>query len=312
MKKRNLFAGVLVMAVFASCGENTDLMDNEQEFSALTRSYEVSVLAEDSLKVETRADKDSIKMMMDEYVNMIMNQTAVAKEKVMRTAYSTAATVVGVLKVGSCGNYKELEIQVDCEDRNGKSKTTGNVGDSNVDGNENIHLRFCLVEANRYYPGGVLLVNRTPSCPRNLKRIVVRMHDAEDNNQKNVVKSTHADYNTNEGISQWLTQVGKNVTLAWGFPIGDDRVFPIGPASNIKYGLLCAMGASTGTIYFDDEDRNNKNGLQLWYGGTYQKDLADGLHASYGIEANQNTTYNVSVSTDSKFRTNNMYYAYPR
>lgn len=312
MKQKNFFVGVLTMAVLASCGENSGLMDNEQGLNALTRSYEVALSDEDGEKIETRADKDSIQAMMNEYVTAMMNRTAVAKEKVMRTAYSAQSDLVGVLKVGSCGNYKELIISVDCEDRRGKSSTSGNVGDSNVDGNENVHLHFCLVEATRYYPGGVLLVNRTPSCPRNLQRIVVRSHDTEDGNEKNRVESTHPDYNTNEGISKWLTQVGRNVTLAWGFPIGDDRVYPVGPVSKINYGLLSGLSASTGTIYFDDEDRNNKNWLQLWSGETFQKDLGEGLHVSYGIEANKNTTYNVSVSTDSKFWRNNIYYAYPR
>lgn len=312
MKKRNFVVGVLAMAVLASCGENSGLMDNEQELNALTRSYEIAVSYEDSLKIETRADKDTIQAMMDEYVATMMNRTEVAKEKVMRTTYSTTTDLVGVLKVGSCGNYKELEIAVDCEDRRGNSSTTGNVGDSNVDGNENVHLHFCLVEATRYYPGGVLLIDRTPSCPRNLQQIVVRSHDTEDNNEKNSVNSTHMDYDTSDKISHWLTQVGRNVTLAWGFPRGDDRAYPVGPASKINYGLLSGLAASTGTIHFDDEDKNNKNWLQLWSGNTFQKDLGEGLHVAYGIEADKNTTYNVSVSTDSKFYRNNIYYAYPR
>lgn len=311
MKKRNFFVGVLTMAVLASCGENSGLMDNEEELNALTRSYEVAVSDEDSLKVETRAHKDTIQAIMDAYVTDIMNRDAIAKEKVMRAAYSEN-NLVAVFKVGSCGSYKELEITVDCEDRRGKSSTSGNVGDTYVDGNENVHLKFCLVEANRYYPGGVLLIDRTPSCPYNLENIVVRGHDTEDSAEHNIVGGTHMEYDTKEEVSKWLTQVGKNVNLAWGFPKGDPLYYPVGPVSGIKYGLLSTPGASTGTIFFDDEDSSNKNFLQLWHRDTFDKDLGEGLQVSYGIDAYKNTLYNVSVSTDTKFYRNNMYYAYPR
>lgn len=311
MKKRNFFVGVLTMAVLASCGENSGLMDNEEELNALTRSYEVAVSDEDSLKIETRADQATIQAIMDAYVTDIMNRDAIAKEKVMRAAYSEN-NLVAVFKVGSCGSYKELEITVDCEDRRGKSSTSGNVGDTYVDGNENVHLKFCLVEANRYYPGGVLLIDRTPSSPYNLENIVVRGHDTEDSAEHNIVGGTHMEYDTKEEVSKWLTQVGKNVNLAWGFPKGDPLYYPVGPVSGIKYGLLSAQGASTGTIFFDDEDSSNKNFLQLWHGGTFDKDLGEGFQTSYGIDAYKNTLYNVSVSTDTKFYRNNIYYAYPR
>lgn len=311
MKQKNFFVGVLTMAVLASCGENSGLMDNEQGLNALTRSYEVALSDEDGEKIETRAHKDTIQAIMDAYVTDMMNRDAIAKEKVMRAVYSES-NLVAVFKVGSCGSYKELEILVDCEDRRGKSNTGGNVGDTYVDGNENVHLQFCLVEANRYYPGGVLLINRTPSCPYNLENIVVRGHDTEDSNEQNIASGTHSSYNDNNELSQWLTQVGRNVNLAWGFPKGDPLYYPVGPVSGIKYGLLSGLGASTGTIFFDDEDSSNKNFLQLWHRNTFDKDLGEGLHVSYGIEANKNTTYNVSVSTDTKFYRNNIYYAYPR
>lgn len=312
MKKGSAFIGLFSLALLSSCGESSSLLDNEQELNVLTRSYELAAPDEDGEKIETRADPDTIQAIMDAYVTDMMNRDAVAKEKVMRSAYSEN-NLVGVFKVGSCGNYKELEILVDCEDRNGKSNTSGNVGDTYADGNENIRLKFCLVEANRYYPGGVLLIDRPSASPHNLERIVVREHDTEDKNEKNEVITTHPDYDTNDKLSSWLTKVGRNVTLAWGFPmLGDPQDYPLGPVSGIKYGLLSGLGASTGTIHFDDEDKNNKNFMQLWSYGTFQKDLGDGLHTAYGIVADKNTTYNVSVSTDSKFFQKNLYCAYPR
>lgn len=311
MKKKRFFIGLFTIAIFSSCSESSYLLDNEQELDVLTRSYEASVLSEDSAKIETRADRDTIQAIMDAYVTEMMNRNAVAKEKVMRAAYSET-DLVAVFKVGSCGSYKELEIIVDCEDRKGRSNTNGNVGDTYVDGNENVHLKFCLVEANRYYPGGVLLIDHTPYSPYNRENIVVRGHDTEDSDEKNRASGNHLYYNNNANLSQWLTQIGRNVNLAWGFPNGDPLYHPVGPASGIKYGLLSNGAASTGTIYFDDEDSSNKNFLQLWHGGTFDKNLGEGLQSWYGIDANKNTTYNVSVSTDTKFHRNNIYNAYPR
>ena len=47
---------------------------------------------------------------------------------------------------------------MDCEDKKSDSYTTGNVGASYVE-NGNVNFVFCLTNANRYYPGGVLLVD---------------------------------------------------------------------------------------------------------------------------------------------------------
>lgn len=314
MKKKRFFIGLFTIAIFSSCSESSYLLDNEQELDVLTRSYEALVLSEDSAKIETRADRDTIQAIMDAYVTEMMNRNAVAKEKVMRTAYSTTNNLVAVFKVGSCGSYKELEIIVDCEDRKGKSNTNGNVGDTYVDGNENVHLKFCLVEANRYYPGGVLLIDRPSACPHNLEQILVRGHDTEDSAERNSVVCNHLDYDTPAKISTWFTQIGRNVNLAWGFPNFGDPLYPaIGPASGIKYGLLSNGAASTGTIYFDDEDSSNKNFLQLWsYGVSSPKDYPDGYHSNWGITVDKNTKYSVSVSTDTKFHRNNIYKAYPR
>ena len=81
-------------------------------------------------------------MLKDNYIAEIMGRLEVAKEKVMRTAYSAASPRVGVFKVGSCGNYKYLAIVIDCENGRSKTRVEGNVGDSFVDGNDNMHLEF--------------------------------------------------------------------------------------------------------------------------------------------------------------------------
>ena len=83
---------------------------------------------------------------MDEYEQELMNRQSVAKERVMRTAYTGTTDVVGVFKVESCGTYKELTLYLDAEDTRQNSKIEGYVGDTFVDNNGNVRFKFCLTE----------------------------------------------------------------------------------------------------------------------------------------------------------------------
>lgn len=144
----------------------------------------------DSLKVETIADEQAIQTTVDEYMTQLMNNPAIAKQKVMRTLYNTTCDVVGVFKVGSCGVYKELEINMDAEDTRQDSKKTGNTGDSFVDGNGNIRFKFCLTEASQFYPGGVFLLDHVDYAPsyggswNGTMQVVIRYHDCDDKQYK--------------------------------------------------------------------------------------------------------------------------------
>lgn len=121
--KNKLFIGALVV-LCCSCAGNSVLLDTESDLRGLNNEYELGkskAIVGAELKAETFGDEDSIQMLKDNYIAEIMGRLEVAKEKVMRTAYSAASPRVGVFKVGSCGNYKYLAIVIDCE--NGRSKT---------------------------------------------------------------------------------------------------------------------------------------------------------------------------------------------
>lgn len=178
--ENKLFIGALVV-LCCSCAGNSVLLDTESDLRGLNNEYELGkskAIVGAELKAETFGDEDSIQMLKDNYIAEIMGRLEVAKEKVMRTAYSAASPRVGVFKVGSCGNYKYLAIVIDCENGRSKTRVEGNVGDSFVDGNDNMHLEFCLVEAANSFPGGVLLIEDAPTV--NESFIIVRHHDTED------------------------------------------------------------------------------------------------------------------------------------
>lgn len=298
MKKNLLTLGAMI-ALCCSCAGNSVLLDTESDLNGLNNEYEMGMLGtgdDDGLKCETFGDKDSIQMLKDNYIAEMMGRLEVAKEKVMRTAYSASSPRVGVFKVGSCGKYKYLAIAIDCENGNSKTRVEGNVGDCFVDGNKNMHLEFCLVEASNRYPGGVFLIENAPAQIESFT--VVRYHDTEDGGHQSMWSDDSYYSDGNLSRITGLSKLDSNATLAWNFDRnmsvwGDIPLGPIG----INYGVLSLSTMASGNLYFDDEDHNNKNWAQRWRGNQYVNDL-NNTGGYYGIEFGKNTRYHMCVSTD--------------
>lgn len=192
----------------------------------------------------------------------------------------------------------------------------GNVGASYVEGG-NVNFVFCLTNASRFYPGGVLLVDHinynetfTQGYTTQARKIdvIVRHHDTEDSDPRNRIETSDERYTDNlKGYSS----VDGNVTLAWGFPSMPlfNLASYVGPVG-IQYGLLSTTQAATGTIRCDDEDKKNKNWIQRYNVGYTLDDSFNEAKAlgDFGITANGNTTYSVSLSTDAKFKNNNRFF----
>lgn len=319
--KRNIFIALAALAICSSCSDSYYLSETEQDLAQLSSEYDSAKLNEEEdegEKIETLASEDEIKASMDEYKTMLMNRASVAKERVMRTAYAASNPVVGVFKVNSCGNNKELMISMDCEDRRDDSYTTGNVGATYVQ-NGNVNFVFCLTNANRFYPGGVLLVDHINYdlalshdhyAQRRQMDVIVRHHDTEDSDPRNYIETTHDDYKN--GLRGY-SSVGGNVTLAWGFP-SIPSVFNLGfffgPGDGIQYGLLTTAQVATGTIRCDDEDKKNKNWIQHYKLGYTLDNYFTDVKAlmNYGITANGNTTYSVCLNTGPNFKKGNKFY----
>lgn len=323
MKKQLLFTLLGVLTCY-SCSNSYDLLENDLELAKAAAGYEVSTRAidenADSVKIETVADEETIQQLMDDYVTELMNRTSIAKEKVMRTVYSASEDVVGVFRVGSCGVYPELDVRIDTEDTHQKSKIDGSVGDTYIDGNGNVVLRFCLTEASQYYPGGVFLVTPINYLRNDISfrfpwmNIVARYHDCDDKHTANAAWGTHPKFNSAGAISSGYTKIDHNAVLAWAFP--DRRDIPagmlgrnFGPKTRINYGVICGSPAGTmGHIFFDDEDSKNKNWAKLYTGNTFTQDLRDGFYGYYGMDLGKNTWYSITLSTDANFFKNNNIY----
>lgn len=323
MRKQLLFAFLGVLTF--SCSNSYDLLENDMELAKASEDYELTTRAivadEDSAKIETIADPETIQALMDEYETELMNRTSVAKQKVMRTLYNTTCDVVGVFKVGSCGVYKELSVNIDTEDTRQNSKKEGSVGDSYIDSNGNVRLKFCLTEASQYYPGGVFLVDHIDYAPTfggtggATMQILLRYHDCDDKRPKNSVSSGDSRYNSKEAISKGFTLIDNNAVLAWAFP--SQFKLPavcssyFGPKSLINYGVLAgSTDAISGRIHFDDEDTNNTNWAKIYKDLTLEAPKLDpGEYPEYGVLIGENTWYNLTLSTHyNLFVTHNKYY----
>lgn len=221
---------------------------------------------------------------------VVYTSTDLNVDKVMRTAYGATSPRVGVFRVGSCGNYKYLSIKIDCENGNSKTSVSGNVGDTYVDGGDNMRLEFCMVDAGFRYPGGVFLFEDVPLETMTL----VRYHDTEDGGH-NGVWSDDPNYYDVMHISG-MSKLDSNATLAWNInrnmtKWGD---IPVGPAG-INYGVIAPAEMASGNLYFDDEDHNNKNWAQVWLGPQNQYEP----HGTYyGVQLDRNTRYHVCLNTD--------------
>lgn len=288
--------GALVALCYSCMGDSV-LSNTESELNELNNEYEMALeVGDDGLKCETFGSKDSIKMLKDNYVAEVKERLEVAKERVMRTAYSATSPRVGVFRVGSCGSYKSLSIEIDCENKKSKTRVEGNVGACFVDGNKNMRLEFCLVEAGNRYPGGVFLVENAPAAVESFT--VVRYHDTEDGGHQSMWSDDP--YYADGDVSRitGLSKLDSNATLAWNFDRnmnlwGDIPIGPIG----IEYGVLSLSTMASGNLYFDDEDRKNKNWAQLWRGNQCVNDF-NNQGQFYGIEFGANTKYHMCVSTD--------------
>ena len=316
MKKHLLFAFLGALAC-CSCSNSYDLLENDAELARAAEDYELSTRAAsaeaDSAKIETIADEQAIQATMDEYEQKLMNRLSVAKERVMRTAYAATTDVVGVFKVGSCGTYKELTLHLDAEDTRQNSKDSGPVGDTYVDGNDNVNFKFCLTEANRYYPGGVFLVNHINySQFGGTMDVLVRYHDCDDKHNKNSISSTDTRFSSVKDLAGY-TIVDTYAALAWAYPPYPrpqwTPPFGLGPKQSITYGVLLDGPAFTdrGIIYVDDEDSSNKNWLKHYKG--YKEDTSSISSGMHGIEGTDNTRYYVVLNTDKEdFVLRNLYH----
>jgi len=206
-------------------------------------------------KKETEASGDLKQKIMGALINSYSKTNAIPADN---------SEIFGVLKDGSCGSYRELDIRMDCEDNNSTSVTKGYTGSTGVD-NGDIYYQFCLVNDRKRFPQistgkyAVLSLDRHQSI-NGVNISFDRGFDNEDHNNQNAVYingvSQSLPFDSFPGINIW-----GNSALSFLLILKNSGGAAKPPvlAGLTSYGVLGSFGTEKGYIFSDDEDSQNAN-----------------------------------------------------
>lgn len=301
MKKILFF---FLTALFVSCSADEGLQDMSvedttlaEELKNIANGYELMIKGYTIEEIRKEKDETSrtkgeetiaepwmIKAIQDSLSKTIFSYGS--KTRADAQPFAGGVSKVGVFKYETCGNNREFVYFMDCED-GGDTKSSGNIGSSEVDGNGNVRFRFCLVPFAGYGGGVLLLCDFSFSSSISDVRIVERYHDDQDGNNKNKIED-------NGGLSYTgATQFSANTKFSWIYHPDFGNKLPF------RYGVLgdSPTGPVPGnSIYTDDEDTRNGNVAYLFSGPGIEnrRELAKDEYFR-GIQAGRNTIYSIKI-----------------
>ncbi|MBI4647684.1 MAG: hypothetical protein HY738_14130 [Bacteroidia bacterium] len=262
---------------------------------ALTREIEKNLALysepDTCLKAEPVYDSSYIKekedsndsAMRDKVISIILN--SYSKIKVL----DYKGSLFGVFKDGTCGDYPELDIYLDCEDENPTTEQFGWTGSSSVLDNKNADLLFCIVSGNFQRSNkdyAVLLLGTLVEGYDCYERWIT--NEKDDNINKTIVDGVEITYpyygnnvfsNKDNLYTVPTTSLEfHNLTILYFnfYPKTTDGSSTSFPDLSISYGVLGRFGTHQGYIFLHDEDKNF-----YW----------DPIICSHGNEGNVNKTY---------------------
>lgn len=254
------------MIINYSCTKDEVLAEDlnlTDEIAKIETSYKQGYV-----KVEFTSDSKNIEetVASSEFMKQLMATVAdsYSKQKTSLKSGSTYYTK-GVFKNTTCGNYQELDIFMDSEDRRCISTKSGSVGTSTVDGNGNIMLKICIIDdvifgpvLNHHY--GILnLGSQEPGVSR-----LVRGFDNEDSGNNNKAWIDNVEFNGTLGDCN-IGSINPNTKLSFSYYdqyySNEDLPYPWDynhlPSLGFSYYVLASWGS--GWILSDDEDSGNAN-----------------------------------------------------
>lgn len=168
--------------------------------------------------------------------------------------------LVGVLKSGNCGSYKELVIFMDCEDHKGHSWTKDWVGDSYVDANQNLFLKICVIPtATHAFQRGqneFAVLHLGGQIPAGINTITRLFDNENDSNQNSKYTTYGGKPLPQKNFGPCYFDVDTRLAFLYYKSNGTSNKFP---SLGISYGVFGKFGDAQGVIYTDDEDSNNHN-----------------------------------------------------
>lgn len=157
---------------------------------------------------------------------------------------------------------------------------------SEVDRNNNIRLKFCIVPYGFYGGYTLHLGTDNPRSFSSTSGMLERYHDNEDSNNKNNVESQP------NGFIYGGTRFDKNSFFVW--------VEHSGPSRNLGFKIGVIHNFGTIALNIDDENKSNSNWhryyeRQLNGNLTEIRDLPENIHWPFGFSMGKNTGYKIAI-----------------
>lgn len=233
-------------------------------------------------KVETSASDEYMALIEERMDSLISNAV-----KPSHLKGTVSNRYVGVIKDGTCGNYEEVLIKYDCEDgRKNETKAydyAKQLGWVKSDGN--LEMRFCKVPAELFKHIGqhYAVVNFTNEIKTDeivngnriaMKAIMLHM-DAEDDDSKYTSIYDNGVKKYGLGLTSLTGNTHVNLDLNLLY-YSDEHKGNVLPDLGFDYGVFGQLNnCEIGTIFSDDEDRNNANVARLYNVSPYESYKAD-------------------------------------
>jgi hypothetical protein len=228
------------------------------------------------------------------------------------TYLKSAGNTVGVIKQGSCGQYKELYIYMDCEDTGAASSKSGTYfGECSVNSAKNITLLFCVVTSAYFQATNVdyaVLDLSSYGWPTGVSKIKNQMinethaniNACTEGGTYNILTGINSGGTSKKNISYGETIVTSGTVLTYYYYPKVSTSTPFPTLGGIHYGVFGSFGASgdQGNILVDNEDGGSSwVEISLWtnaqFSGlgapTYPVDRDD-TGGVVKVDHNRNTT----------------------
>jgi hypothetical protein len=269
MKKvNNVLINLLVVNLlfFIGCTKEEDTIKSDEntltgEILKVETSYEYGMIKNE---LQSSEPKLEISSNSPEFLSKIKKELENSYSK--QVSYLKSAHLIGVFRDQTCGSFQELYVNMDCEDNDGQSKTSGWVGSSLRNSSKNVVLRFCVVDAldlfsgNYYSPYAILNLTAEIGGLQYVN-VLKRDFDNEDHANGNYTLLNGVNISGQYGGCNF----GLNTTLSFLYFPQNNGSLPM-PNLGMSYGVLGQSGnpLTQGYIYTDDEDNPNWNYFYKW------------------------------------------------
>lgn len=221
------------MLLVTSCSKDENLTEGyeglalaqvEMTYEQILKGYTPEEIAAPKDEMTPTTEPETI---ADDELKRLLQETRDSSYSKTNTRVESARSLLpfmGVFKVSTCGNYKEVKVSMDCED-GGFTNINDKLVESKipgtwVDGNRNVIMTFCVVMNDQAYMipkgyGALYFVGGQASLiAENAKRLIEEPNLIDPNSKENTPRMTFVErYHDNEDSDNMNTAVFNGITL---------------------------------------------------------------------------------------------------